>query len=71
MALNHLSNGKVDAMCSRCIRFSPVIDSPEALVELGWELRSDDQTWCLQCGIDARTPKGRPNARGVVRRRRP
>lgn len=63
------------ARCDRCLGSSPMVDgdrdrAARELAELGWELRDDRQTWCLECSIDARTPKGRPNQRGVVKRRR-
>jgi hypothetical protein len=64
------------ARCDRCLASSPVVegepDEAERILsgEHFWEIRRDRQTWCLDCSRDARTPKGRPTARGVVRRRR-
>jgi hypothetical protein len=62
-------DGNYDARCERCLLPSPNVDTPEALADLGWELRGDGQTWCLECSVRARVPRGRPNARGVRRRR--
>jgi hypothetical protein len=47
-----------------------IVASPDEAGDLGWVIRRDRQTWCPRCAVDAWTPKRRPNARGVVSRRR-
>lgn len=70
MALYHHEDDTVEALCSRCLSSSPVVATEADLIALDRELRADVQTWCLECSSGERAPKGRPNQRGVVRRRR-
>lgn len=68
--LDRRDDGRVEARCDRCLVSSPIVAVDQELADLGWEFRSDRQTWCLACSLEARTPLGPPNARGVARRRR-
>jgi hypothetical protein len=63
------ADGCVEVMCSRCLHQATAVTADE-LVAAGWELRADRQTSCLECSAIARVPKGMPNDRGIVKRRR-
>lgn len=69
MLSRRLSEDLIDVMCSRCL-CSDIAATENELVDRGWELRPDGQTWCLRCSSEALAPRGRPNARGVVKARR-
>ena len=64
-----------EARCDRCLVVSPIMEgdveaAQRELGALGWEIRRGGQTWWPECSLKARTPKGAPTARGIVRRRR-
>jgi hypothetical protein len=68
--LNRRADGTVEAMCSRCLASSPLVDSLEELLTAGWELRDDGQTFCVDCSAKVRHVRFPTNQRGVRRKRR-
>lgn len=68
--LDARADGRLEAMCSRCLASSPIVETAEALEELGWELRAYAPRASRGGTRSDGPPLQRQAQRGVLRKRR-